>query len=103
MNKEDRHTEVWHLSGTQLAEADGGVALAIVVMTTVCTFWVFRKPDLPVLSSGVIVRNKKHGRVEDKALRKSVLGTAVGFVHAVDVFVQILLANYEAFLVGLQG
>lgn len=49
------------------------------------------------------MRNKKHGRVEDKALRKSVLGTAVGFVHAADVFVQILLANHEPFLVGLQG
>lgn len=49
------------------------------------------------------MRNKKHGRVEDRALGKSVLGTAVGFVHAADVFVQILLANHEGFLVGLQG
>ena len=32
-----------------------------------------------------MVRNKKHGGVEDKALRKSVLGTAVGFVHAAGV------------------
>ena len=32
-----------------------------------------------------MVKNKKHGGGEDKALRKSVLGTAVGFVHAADV------------------
>lgn len=66
LNKE-AVAEAWPLSGAQLAGADGGVTLAAVAMTTVCTFWVLRKPlGLPVLSSGVM-RNEKHGGESDKA------------------------------------
>lgn len=46
LNEKDM-AKAWPLVGTQLTEADVIVViLGVVLMTLICTFWVFLKPGL---------------------------------------------------------